>query len=202
MPNCRNRARGANSVSASRPDDPVVDQVCVAGMRPAPPHAEHRTQFLVQPVAGCGPGEQVPVLREQPPHRPRIGTGSSDAELLQVDTSRVQQPGHVVVVRDQQVRRVTEPPILGEPFDGDMTVRRDDRCIRHAQIQVAGDVPGSRICGKKAIGVATSRLVHWPIFIALRIFVNRLPNRPRAPLPTLTTRHSGGAPMPPTLRLR
>lgn len=119
----------------------------------------------------------MPILGEDAPGSPWVGRFAGDTEVRQVDTSCVQESGHVVVVRDEETGRVGERGILGEPSDGDVPVRGDDRGALYSQVELAGEFTDSRLGGEQSVGVTSSGLEHGHHSVQLgnRLSIERLP---------------------------
>ena len=76
-----------------------------------------------------------------------------DAEIVQIDALAVQHAKQIMIRRQQQLGRVTERRIAGEPLRVGMTVRAQDRQVTHFRIQAAGDLPNGGFSGEQTIFV-------------------------------------------------
>ena len=137
--------------------DMVIGGVRGFGRQPAVP-AEDLLERMLDPQPRRGRAEQVPVRREQPPDRAAVGLGRATigarhAQPLQRDALRAEHPEHVVVGGDEQLRRIGEGGILGIPARIGMTMRRQDRQVPDAGIEIAGDRAGRRIDGEQPVVV-------------------------------------------------
>ena len=108
------RPRAGSASCAEALGHLVVDRV--GGLlRRARRDAEDPGQLGLEPEAHRRAPEQVPAFAQQPPRRPRRGFGERarpDPEGVEPDPVGVQQPGHVVVGRHEQRRRVGERLIV------------------------------------------------------------------------------------------
>ena len=152
------RAR-AEGVGLQRGVDHVIIMV---GGRRLQPHvdAERLGKDPVQPHARRRAAEQVIALGKAPPDRARIAVGSAavdrrDAQLVQPDALAVQHAEHIMVGHDQQLRRVGEGLIIGEPARIGVAVRADDRQVLDRGVEPTGDVARRGVRRKEAIGMET-----------------------------------------------
>ena len=147
-----------------RGGDRVVD--LVGGLRRrAHPDAEDVVQLGLHPELHGGAAVQVPVGAEDPPRVARllgreVLPPHGDAEVGQVDALAVHDPVHVVVGRQQQVRRVAERDVVGDPHGGHVAVRRQDRQILHLLVQRPSDRADLRVCREEAVWVEGQRHCH------------------------------------------
>gem|GEM_PF-793842 len=130
--------------------DAVVDGV---GIRRGQPlgDAEHLGQRMLPPQPARGGAESVPVRGDGAPDPARVGLHGPaveprHAEILQPDTLAVQHAQHVVVRDHQQLGRVRERRVIGEPCRIGVAVRADDRQAGDLGIQPPRDraIPGIR----------------------------------------------------------
>jgi hypothetical protein len=135
--------------------------------------AEDGGESLVEPVPGGGPVEQVPVPGESAPDLPGWRVR---AEVVERHTRRVEQPGDVVVLDDEQVGRVRKGCVEVEQPGRHVAVRRDDRVVGHALVQRPRDRTGIPGDGKQPMRVATLGAEHAGIGTVPTRHVNRLPN--------------------------
>ena len=123
-------------------------------------HLEDLGQLRLQPVPDGRAAVDVPVRAEQPPHLARLGLGelaAAHAERVQWDPAGVQQPGHVVVGRHQQARRVGERLVVEEQPRVDVAVRGQDRQVAHGLVEPPRDRPDPGLRGKQPVRVEPER---------------------------------------------
>ena len=158
--------------------DRVVDLVGVVG-RGALVDAEDVDQLHLHPVLHRRAAEQLVVRGEDAPRLAGLFVAElaadRDAEVGQVDALAVQDAVHVVVGREQQVGRVPERDVVGDPHRGHVPVGRDDGEVLDLLVQLAGDRARLRLCREQAIGVKSQRLRHGVIVAVTSGRVRRMP---------------------------
>jgi hypothetical protein len=137
----------------------VVDRVGRLG-RGAHRHAEDVGQLRLQPEADRRAPVGVPMAAQQPPHLARLGLrqrAAAHAQGVQRNPAGVQQPGHVVVGRHQQARRIGERLVVEQQPRVDVAVRREDRQVAHGVVQPPGDRPRPRVRWQQPVRVEPER---------------------------------------------
>ncbi len=83
-----------------------------------------------------------------------------NAELLERNALRIEHPEQVVIGSQQQLGRVAERFVAGEPRRIGVTVRADDRQAGDGAIEFARDCAGGGIRGKQPVGMQIQRSRH------------------------------------------
>ncbi|MNN20270.1 hypothetical protein D3C81_1335420 [compost metagenome] len=123
------------------------------GIDPVVPHARRRAP------------EQMIVLGEAPPdlawvRLDRAAVGPRHPQVLHRHPLRVQHAEDVVVRRDQQLGRVGEIFIAGEPTGVGVTVRADDRQALYFGVEASRHAAGVGVGREQTVGVQAKRLGH------------------------------------------
>ena len=82
----------------------------------------------------------MPAFAEQSPHPPGGSLGEpalSDTQFVQGHPIGVQQPGDVVIRRDEQGSRIGKRFVVEQQVRVDVTVRADQRKLSHRVVQAA-----------------------------------------------------------------
>ena len=132
----------------------VVDGVGLVGAEAVGVDAEDVGELLLEPVAGGGAGEEVPVRGEDTPGLPGArALGAADAQLVQRHARGVQDAAQVVVGADDQGRRVREGGVVDEHLRVEVAVRGDDGQLLDVVEQPACDLPDTRVGRQQPVGV-------------------------------------------------
>ncbi len=137
--------------------DLVVGGVRGLGRQPRR-QPEHRLKRVVEPHPTRRAAQQPVALGEAPPDRAPVGLGRPaidprHAEVRQRHSLRAQHPEHVMVGRDEQLRRVRKRRVLGEPARIGVPVRAEDGKVGYAREQRAREATRRRLDGEQPVRV-------------------------------------------------
>jgi hypothetical protein len=117
---------------------------------------EDLSQLRLQPEAHRRAAVHVPVRAQQSPHLARAVLGErtlADAERVEADARRMQQPRHVVIGRHEQRRWIRERLVVEQQLRGHVTVRRDHRQVANGLVEPARDLARARVGRQQPVGV-------------------------------------------------
>ena len=144
--------------------DLVIGLVCGRAVEPDA-HTEHVAERVIEPQPRRSSPEQVHVAGEGPPCVARSGhvansVGRPDAERLERHALAVEHPHEVVVGRDEQVGRIGEGFVVGEPSWIGVAVRAQQGKVGDLVVQLASDVALDRVGGEEPVGMEREWRAH------------------------------------------